>query len=159
MLIKIIRLLTIVLVGFGMGPAIGHLLEMPAKMAYDGTMWLTLLQTLYPPAFGPVGGVVEAAAVLVSLVLVFLVRHRRLAFIWTLLGAICMMMAHAAFWIWVKPVNAMMLNLTPRYLALQLDPFARPMRIHPRNQGCPPAYGTWIIYLLTSCRNTETYFK
>lgn len=113
MLIKIVRLLTIVCVGFGMGPAIGHLLEMPAKMTYEGVLWLKLLQTLYPPAFGPIGGTIEGIATLFSILLAFLVRHRRPAFGWTLMGTACMVAAHTAFWIWVAPVNSAMLDLTP----------------------------------------------
>ena len=116
MRIKIVRFLTIVFVGFGMGPAIGHLLEMPAKMTYDGALWLKLLQTLYPPAFGPVGGTVEGVAAILSIVLAFLVRRRGPAFRWTLLGSACMVAAHVSFWLWVAPVNSVMLKLTPETL-------------------------------------------
>jgi hypothetical protein len=49
-------------------------------------------------------------------VLAFLVRQRRLAFGWTLLGAFCLVAAHAAFWVWVAPVNATMAPLTPETL-------------------------------------------
>lgn len=116
MLVKIVRFLTIVFVGFGMGPAIGHLLEMPAKMTYDGALWLKLLKTLYPPAFGPIGGKFEAGAVILSIILALLVRRRGPAFRWTLMGTACMVAAHASFWIWVAPVNSTMLKLTPETL-------------------------------------------
>jgi hypothetical protein len=47
------------LTALSMATAFAHLLEMPAKLRIEGAMWLTLLQTLYPPAFGPVGGACE----------------------------------------------------------------------------------------------------
>jgi hypothetical protein len=100
------------LTALSMGTALCHLLEMPAKITYDGALWLTLLQTLYPPAFGTIGAFFEVGAVVTAVVLAFLVRRRRPAFVWTLLGALCLVAAHAAFWIWVAPVNAKMLPLT-----------------------------------------------
>lgn len=112
------RLLTIMLVALSMGTALCHLLEMPAKLAFDGALWLTLLQTLYPPAFGTAGAFFEAGAVVTSLVLAFLVRRRRPAFGLTLFGAFCVGAAHAAFWVWVAPVNAIMASLTPETLPL-----------------------------------------
>jgi hypothetical protein len=63
MLIRVWRLLAIMLTALSMGAALAHLLEMPAKLGYSGALWLTLLQTLYPPAFGTVGAffIVDAA--------------------------------------------------------------------------------------------------
>lgn len=116
MLVKIWRMVTIMLTALSMGTALGHLLEMPAKITYDGALWLTLLQTLYPPAFGTIGAFFEVGAVVTAVVLAFLVRRHRPAFGWTLLGAICVVAAHAAFWVWVAPVNATMLPLTPENL-------------------------------------------
>jgi hypothetical protein len=101
------------LIAVSMATAFCHLLEMPAKLKMDGALWLNLLQTLYPPAFGVVGGGAEAGALVTAIVLVFLVRHRRPAFGWTVLTAFCMVAAHAAFWILVSPVNATLVPLTP----------------------------------------------
>jgi hypothetical protein len=116
MRLRIWRLLTIMLVALSMGTALCHLLEMPAKLRYEGGTWLMLLHTLYPPAFGTLGASFEVGAVLAAVVLAFLVRHRRPAFGWTLLGAICIVAADAAFWLWVAPVNAAMASLTPQTL-------------------------------------------
>ena len=76
------------LAALSLGPALGHLLELPAKMSYSASMWLTVSQTLYP-AFGTVGAVFEVSAVVMALTLAFLVRNRQPAFGWTLLGAVC----------------------------------------------------------------------
>jgi hypothetical protein len=115
MLVKIWRLVTIMFTALSMGTALCHFLEMPAKITYEGALWLTLLQTLYPPAFGTIGAFFEVGAVVTAVVLAFLVR-RRPGFVWTLLGALCLVVAHAAFWIWVAPVNATMSPLTPETL-------------------------------------------
>lgn len=110
------RLLTLMLVALSMSVAMAHLLELPAKMTFDGALWLTLLQQLYPPGFGTAGSTAEAGAVISAVVLAFLLRHRRPAFGWTLAAALCVLAAHAAFWIWVAPVNAALLPLTPQTL-------------------------------------------
>ncbi len=115
MLLRLWRLLAIMLTALSLGPALGHLLELPAKMRYDGPLWLTVSQTLYA-AFGTFGAAFEVGAVLTTVVLVIMVRERRPAFPWTLLGALCMVAAHAAFWIWLAPVNATIATLTPQSL-------------------------------------------
>jgi Domain of unknown function (DUF1772) len=112
---KLLRLLTIMLTALSMSAAFAHLLEMPAKIHYDGPKWLNLLQTLYP-TFGKVSGVCEIGAVVASFILVVAVRKQPNAFRWTLLGTSCLAATHAIFWIWVAPVNATMVPLTPETL-------------------------------------------
>lgn len=41
-------------------------------------------------------------------------RHRALR--WTLAGALCVAAAHAAFWIWLAPVNAIVASTSPAAL-------------------------------------------
>lgn len=114
--LKTWRLLTILLIALSLGPALAHLLEMAAKLTFDGALWLELLHTLYPPAFGTAGAFFEVGAVVAAIVLTFLVRKRRPAFAWTLLGALFLVASHAAFWVWVAPVNEAMARLTPETL-------------------------------------------
>lgn len=95
--------------------AFAHLLEMPAKLTYDGALWLYLLQTLYP-TFGKISGVCEIGAVVAALVLVVAIRKRPRPFRWTLLAASCLVATHAIFWIWVAPVNAALVPLSPETL-------------------------------------------
>ncbi len=107
------RLATILLVALSMSAAMGHALEMPAKLSFGGEYWLTLQQTLYAPGFGTLGAGFEAGAVISAPILAFLVRHRSPAFAWTLAGALCVLAAHAAFWLWLAPVNAEIAALSP----------------------------------------------
>jgi hypothetical protein len=109
--VKAWRWLTVMLAALCMGTTWAHLLEMPAKIRLDGATWLMLLQTVYPPAFGTVGAFFEIAAPIAAAVLAFLVRGQP-AFRWTLFGALCLIAADAAFWIWVAPVNATLVPLT-----------------------------------------------
>jgi hypothetical protein len=112
---KTLRFLTIMLTALSLSAAFAHLLEMPAKLTYDGAMWLSLQQTLYP-MFGRVSGFCEIGAVIASLVLVVAVRKRPKAFPWALIGALSLIVTHAIFWIWVAPVNAATAPLTPETL-------------------------------------------
>lgn len=112
---KTLRFITIMLTALSLSAAFAHLLEMPAKLTYDGALWLNLLQTLYP-TFGRVSGVCEIGAVVAALVLVAAIRDRRKAFRWTLLAAACLVVTHAIFWIWVAPVNAALVPLSPETL-------------------------------------------
>lgn len=115
MFLKSWRMLTIMLVALSLGPALGHLLELPAKMLYDGPLWLKISQTLYS-TFGTVGAVFEVSAVVAAAFLAFLVRHRRPAFGWTMLGAFSVVASHTAFWIWLAPVNAIIAVATTETL-------------------------------------------
>jgi hypothetical protein len=116
MVIRIWQLVAIMLTALSMGTALCHLLEMPAKITLDGALWLTLLYTLYPPAFGTIGAFFEVGGVVTAVVLVFLVRQHLLAFGWTLVGALCLVATHTAFWVWFAPVNTTLASVTPATL-------------------------------------------
>jgi hypothetical protein len=115
MLLRNLLLITIMLAALTMGMALCHFLEMPAKMRYDGALWLTLLQTLYG-VFGPASAFIETGAVTAAAVLAFLARRRGAVFNWTLLGALCLIAANVAWWIWVYPVNAALSAVAPETL-------------------------------------------
>lgn len=112
---KMLRFFTIMLTALSLSAAFAHLLEMPAKLTYDGALWLNLLQTLYP-TFGKVSGICEIGAVIAALVLVVAIRKQPNAFRWTLLAAACLAVTHAIFWIWIAPVNAALMPLSPETL-------------------------------------------
>ena len=64
MLLKFLRFTSIILVALLQGLAFAHLLERPAKMQYDASLYITLQKTLYvqwgPPNFG---GFLEPVAI------------------------------------------------------------------------------------------------
>jgi hypothetical protein len=107
MFVKALRFTAILLVALVGGLAFAHVLERPAKMKYDGALYLTLQKTLYVE-WGPpnVGGILEPAAILATVVLVFAVRRRRPAF-WLTLGAgVALLLAFPVVFFWlVAPSN------------------------------------------------------
>jgi Domain of unknown function (DUF1772) len=85
-----------------MTAAVAHLMELPAKMQYEPSLWVRLHRTLYPN-FGKTAGPAEAAAVLSTHLLVWRTRRERPRAI--ALAAACLAAAHAVFWGVVQPVN------------------------------------------------------
>jgi hypothetical protein len=115
MLIRILRFVTILLVALLLGLGFAHVLERPAKMLYEAELYVTLQKTLYV-AWGPpnVGGILEPAAVLATLLLAFLLRKGKRAF-WLTLGAgFGLVLAFpVVFFALVAPANAAFLAATP----------------------------------------------
>ena len=85
-MIRILRFATLLLVALSMGMAFAHALELPPKMAYEAATYLLLHRTLYEFFGPPLGGFIEAGAVLSSVALVFFVRRRGRAFLLTAHG-------------------------------------------------------------------------
>lgn len=110
-----LRFLTLMLAALSMGMAFSHLLEMPAKLAYQGTVWLMLQQTLYGN-FRVLGLALDTSALVCALVLAVAVRRRRPAFGWTVFGAVCLAFAHAAWWTGAAPVNTALTQYTAQTL-------------------------------------------
>jgi hypothetical protein len=114
MMVRIWRLATIMLAALDMGMAWCHVLELPAKMRYDGPQWTRVQQTLYR-SFGTegVGAWIEPGAVLAAVVLAFLVRSRRPASGLTLAGTGFLAAALGAWFAFVAPMNAEVATWTP----------------------------------------------
>jgi hypothetical protein len=91
-----------------MSAAVAHLMELPAKMRYEPSLYVRLHRTLYPN-FGRTAGPAEAMAVLsTSLLAWWTRRHRPDAFRYTAGAAACVAAAHGIFWDVVQPVNVEM---------------------------------------------------
>lgn len=104
---RVWQFITIMLVALLTGLAFAHALERPAKMAYPGELYVTLQRTLYVQ-WGPpnIGGVLEPAAVVATLVLAFLARRQRRMFTATLLAAAALVLAFPVVFFWlVAPAN------------------------------------------------------
>ena len=84
------------------------MLEMPAKMSYDGALYVTLQKTLYV-AWGPphLGGFLEPAALLAVALLTFLLKSRRPAVYLALAAMSLLLVAFpVVFFLFVEPANA-----------------------------------------------------
>lgn len=109
------RLLTIVLVALLQGLAFAHLLELPAKMQYDGALYMELQRTLYtqwgPPNFG---GWLEPFAIIATLILAYILRRNRLDRWLTVSAAVALVIAFAVVFFWlVAPSNDAFLATPP----------------------------------------------
>jgi hypothetical protein len=114
MLVKSWRFVTLLLVALLTGLAFAHVLERPAKMLYDAALYITLQKTLYV-AWGPpnVGGILEPAAILATIVLAFIVRRRKPGFWLTLAAAGFLLVAFPiVFFMFVAPANEVFLSAT-----------------------------------------------
>lgn len=65
----------------------------------------------------PLGASIEVGAVIASVVLVFLIRRRSPAFALTAIAAVCMVVAHAIWWIWVNPANTAFFHMAIQHPA------------------------------------------
>ena len=100
------RFLAVVLTALLLGTTFAHVLEMPAKLHVDATLWMTLQHTLYR-AFGSIGAVVEVGALSSVLVLSVLLRQHRRALWLTLFAAACLLIAFFVVWlVFTSAVNA-----------------------------------------------------
>ena len=112
--LKLLRLATTLLVALLSGLAFAHVLELPAKMQYDATLYITLQKSLYvqwgPPHFG---GVLEPSAIATTGLLAFFLRRSKRG-LWLSLGALfALLLAFPVVFFWlVAPANAGFLAAT-----------------------------------------------
>src|SRR4029453_13224030 len=91
-----------------MSAAVAHLMELPAKMRYERSLYVRLHRTLYPN-FGRIAGVAEALSLATTGVLAWrLAKRRDQASSLTHAAAACLAAAHGAFWALVSPANTTM---------------------------------------------------
>ena len=112
MLLKAWQFITIMLTAVLMTMGFTHLWQLPQRLAYDGVLWLDTL-TFYVK-FGPAGPgpVIEVAALLAAIILVFLVRGRRPAFALTIVAVFLLAASTALWWTLIYPVNRELLTWT-----------------------------------------------
>lgn len=118
MFLKTWRFITLLLVALYMGLEFSHTLELLPKMQYDGSLYVTIQNTLYGyfGVPGP-GAAVTVGALISAIILVFLVRKRRSAFQWTLAGTIFLALAFpVVYFSFIEPVNRVVEQATPQSL-------------------------------------------
>ena len=87
MLLKITRFVSLLCAALVLGLTLTHDLEIPGKRILSGPEWLTVQHTFYG-GFAIVGGVAEVLGLVSCLVLLYLLRGNRVAFVLTLLAAL-----------------------------------------------------------------------
>jgi hypothetical protein len=97
------RFITLFLAACGMAMGLAHILELPAKMRYDATLYAAVNTTLYQ-LYGVVGALVSVLTIVAAVVLSVLSR-RRPSFSFALLGTMCLLLSLGLWFTLVQPVN------------------------------------------------------
>jgi hypothetical protein len=107
MLLKATRFIAVMLAALTLGMGVCHLMQLPARMAWDQYLWVgsTVQGGLYA-MFGGIGAIIDVACVIVLGILAYFVReHRRPGFRLALAAAVLFALALALWWVLVYPVN------------------------------------------------------
>jgi hypothetical protein len=106
MQLKLWRFIALILTALTLGMGFCHLMEMPARMTWDQTLWVgaTVQGGLYR-MFGSVGALIDLAAIVTAFVVAYLVRRRREVFRLNLYGAILYLIALLLWAAIVFPAN------------------------------------------------------
>jgi hypothetical protein len=107
MSIRLWRFAAIMLAALTLGMAFGHMMELPARMAWDQFLWVgaTVQGGLYR-MFGTLGAIITVVNLIVLIVLLYLLRYRpTLVFRFTAVAAVLYAIALIVWWVVVYPVN------------------------------------------------------
>jgi hypothetical protein len=102
-----LRFVAVLLAAFTLAMGLCHLLQLPARMAWDQYLWVgsTVQGGLYA-LFGSVGAILGIVAIITLFVLAYIVReHGRPGFNFVLAAAILYASAFALWWVLVYPAN------------------------------------------------------
>lgn len=106
--LKLLRFVTILLVALLSGLAFAHVLEQPAKMAYDAALYITIQKSLYVQ-WGPpnVGGILEPSAIAATALVAFFIRKSTRGLWFSLSALFALLLAFPVIFFWlVAPANA-----------------------------------------------------
>lgn len=104
MFLKIVRFVSILCGALALGLTLTHDLEIPGKQMLSGAEWLTIQHTFYG-GFAIVGGIAEILGLISCVVLLYLLRKQRVAFILALIAALSFAGMLAIFAFGNNPLN------------------------------------------------------
>jgi hypothetical protein len=118
MLLIALRFITLMLAALTAGMSFAHVLERPAKMRYDATLYATVQKTLYVYWVPPnIGALVEIAAIVATLLLMAFVRNDDSALWMTAgAGAALLIAFPGVFLAFVAPASKVFLATPPEAL-------------------------------------------
>jgi hypothetical protein len=102
-----VRFVVMMLVALSLSVAVGHLLQLPARLAWDQYLWVgATVQGGFFGLSGPLGVLLRVAAIVALIVLAMLIRnHDAGGFALTLGAAVLFAVGLVVWWILVYPVN------------------------------------------------------
>jgi hypothetical protein len=107
--IRIIQFLSLLFAALALGPAMAHLLELPNKINLSREDYLTV-QQIYRG--WNLLGIVVAAALISALALTITLRREQRAFVFALIGLLCLVGTQVVFWTYTYPANQITNNWT-----------------------------------------------
>lgn len=111
MRMRVVLFVSLILTALTLAPLYAHILEWPGKMALSGADWLELQHTLYG-GYAISGAVTEMLGLLSTLLLAFVVRHRRGHFVLALIAALCYLGMLVVFALGNNPINTQIASWT-----------------------------------------------
>jgi hypothetical protein len=107
MSVRLIRFAVIMLAALSLGVGIGHLMELPARMAWDQDLWVgATAQGGFYALSGPLGVLLQVFTIIALIVLaVLLRRHNVSGAPFTIAAAVMFAIGLLVWWIFVYPVN------------------------------------------------------
>jgi hypothetical protein len=109
MAIKIVRFVSLFLLGLALGASLAHLFELPNKIHLAREDYLTVQQIYRGWALL---GIPVIGALISTAVLAFLVRRDAVALVWTVIALAFIVATQAVFWIFTFPANQQTVNWT-----------------------------------------------
>ena len=104
MILKTAQFFSLLFTALAAGIAFCHALELPNKMALSASTWLQVQKVLYN-GFGRVLGPIEYGALVTTLVVLFMVRKRQMAFMLTLSASVLIVAGLVIWASFVGPAN------------------------------------------------------
>lgn len=107
MSLRLIRFAVIMLAALSLGVGIGHLMDLPARMAWDQYLWVgATVQGGVFALSGPLGVLLQVFTIVALIVLAALLRrHAVSGFPFTVAAAVLFAIGLLVWWIFVYPVN------------------------------------------------------
>lgn len=98
-----LQVVALLLTAIVLALSLAHALELPGKLRLDKETYVRV-QKIYYPGF-TIGGGAEPAAIIALLALFVLTPSTTSRFWWELAALICLLLAHALYWLVIHPVN------------------------------------------------------
>jgi hypothetical protein len=107
MSIRLIRFVVIMLAALSLAVGISHLLQLPARMAWDQALWIgATAQGGFYALSGPLGVLLQVFTIIALIVLAVLLRRHAVSGLpFTIAAAVMFAVGLLAWWILVYPVN------------------------------------------------------
>jgi Domain of unknown function (DUF1772) len=104
MVFMMLQVLSVCLIGIAAALPLAHALEWPGKKRLDKAAYLAT-QPIYYPGFTVAAGIGEGGGMIAAFVVLLLTPGASRGFRWSLAALVLLVAMHAAYWVFVHPIN------------------------------------------------------